>query len=103
MPSLGLLLECPIFESYNTRVKNMNGKLDPSHPDVRHPINFDSLKDRIEEFKDEQIYKRMRTSEEKSLVYVSFLYPLSANRINHPTNLFLFLPIFIIWCHSQFR
>ena len=72
MPSLGLLLEHPIFESYSKRIATANEKLDPSHPDYRNPIDFDVHKAEIERFKEEHIYRRMRESEDKVEVYVHF-------------------------------
>lgn len=73
MPSLGLLLEHPIFESYSKRIATANEKLDPSHPDYRYPIDFDSHKSEIEKFKEEHIYRRMRESEEKVEVFDRWL------------------------------
>ena len=75
MPSLGLLLEHPIFESYSKRIATANEKLDPSHPDYRNPIDFDVHKGEIERFKEEHIYRRMRESEDKVEVYVHFSFP----------------------------
>ncbi len=49
MPSLGLLLEEPVFESYNRRMAVINEKLDPS----------------IVKFKDDFIYKNMREVEDQ--------------------------------------
>lgn len=67
MPSLGLLLEQPIFESYSKRVLDINVSkgLSEEHPDYRPAIEFDLHKAEIEKFKDEQIYSRMRASEER--------------------------------------
>lgn len=67
MPSLGLLLEQPIFESYSKRVTDLNVSkgLSESHPDFRPAIEFDSHEEEIEKFKNEQIYSRMRASEER--------------------------------------
>ncbi|PAV20156.1 pseudouridine synthase [Pyrrhoderma noxium] len=73
MPSLGLLLEHPIFESYSKRIATANEKLDPSHPDYRNPIDFDVHKAEIERFKEEHIYRRMRESEDKVEVFDRWL------------------------------
>ena len=69
MPSLGLLLERPIFESYNRRVATVSVKLEPTDADFRPPIDFDGHKDRIETFKQEHIYNRMRDIEDHAGVY----------------------------------
>lgn len=61
-PSLGLLLERPVFSSYNKRAKNEYG---------REPIDFDKYETVIEEFKRREIYARIYDQEEKenTLVY----------------------------------
>ncbi|THH11866.1 hypothetical protein EW145_g374 [Phellinidium pouzarii] len=71
MPSLGLLLEHPIFESYNKRVTSANevAKLAPDDPDFRAPLDFDVHAEVIHKFKEEHIYRRMREAEEKIEVY----------------------------------
>ena len=73
MPSLGLLLENPIFESYNNRVEKANEQkeLEPSHPDYRAPIDFDRHTEEMQKFKEEFIYNRMREAEDKLQVYVT--------------------------------
>lgn len=67
MPSLGLLLECPIFESYNARVATLNkqGSLKPTDAEFRGPVDFDAHAEEMLRFKEEFIYKRMRESEDK--------------------------------------
>lgn len=71
MPSLGLLLEYPIFNSYNDRIAStVNQNLQPSDAEYRFPIDFEVHRAAIDEFKQEQIYTRMRTSEDRSEVYV---------------------------------
>ena len=55
-PSLGLLLERPIFDSYNKRAKGDLGK---------EPINFDKFKKEMDDFKQREIYERMYRDEEK--------------------------------------
>jgi tRNA pseudouridine38-40 synthase len=55
-PSLGLLLERPIFDSYNKRAK---------HDLAKEPIDFDKYKKEMEEFKQREIYERMYRDEEK--------------------------------------
>jgi tRNA pseudouridine38-40 synthase len=56
MPGLGLLLERPVFENYNKRAKETLG---------REEIDFDKYNDKIEAFKQEQIYSRIFSVEEK--------------------------------------
>ena len=55
-PSLGLLLERPVFDSYNQRAKNDLGK---------EPIDFDKVKREMDEFKQREIYERMYRAEEQ--------------------------------------
>jgi tRNA pseudouridine38-40 synthase len=55
-PSLGLLLERPVFDSYNKRAKGDLGK---------EPIDFDKFKEEMDEFKQREIYERMYRDEEK--------------------------------------
>ena len=71
MPSLGLLLENPIFDSYSKRVETANEqkKIDPEHPDYRGPISFDRCAEDMQKFKERFIYSRMRESEEKLQMY----------------------------------
>lgn len=66
MPALGLLLEYPIFESYNKRIASTNGNLQPTDPEYRPPIDFEVHREAIEQFKQEHIYSRMRTIESRS-------------------------------------
>ncbi|KAL5537125.1 PUS1 [Sanghuangporus sanghuang] len=71
MPSLGLLLENPIFDSYNKRVDaaNEQKKLDPEHHDYRSAISFERHAEEMQKFKEEFIYNRMRENEEKLQVF----------------------------------
>ncbi|EJD07283.1 pseudouridine synthase [Fomitiporia mediterranea MF3/22] len=71
MPSLGLLLENPIFESYSKRVETVNSqkKFDVEHTDYRAPIDFDKHAEEMQKFKEEHIYSRMRENEEKLQVF----------------------------------
>ena len=70
MPSLGLLLECPVFESYNTRMQQQNRKADinPNDDAYRGPIDFEPHAEEMLRFKEEHIYTKMRESEEKAQV-----------------------------------
>jgi tRNA pseudouridine38-40 synthase len=53
---LGLLLERPMFNSYNKRAKHDLG---------REPIDFDKFRKDMDEFKQREIYERMYRDEEK--------------------------------------
>jgi tRNA pseudouridine38-40 synthase len=55
-PSLGLLLERPVFNSYNKRAKHDLG---------REAIDFDKFRKEMDEFKQREIYERMYRDEEK--------------------------------------
>ncbi|KAJ3573587.1 hypothetical protein NP233_g2338 [Leucocoprinus birnbaumii] len=65
MPSLGLLLEEPIFASYNSRMKTVNEKLELDSPEYRPAIDFEQYRTQIDEFKDQFIYKNMREIEDR--------------------------------------
>lgn len=70
MPSLGLLLEYPLFESYNQRISGINEKLKPSDPEYRPLINFENHRDKMEEFKQKHIYNNLRQIEDREGVSV---------------------------------
>jgi len=70
MPALGLLLEYPIFDSYNKKVTSINEKLEPSHPDYRPEINFEQHRESIDAFKQTFIYDNMRSIEDRDGVWV---------------------------------
>lgn len=77
-PSLGLLLERPVFDSYNKRAQNELGK---------DPIDFDKFKKEMDQFKQEQIYERMYRDEEKENVFGNFFNHVD----NFPCETFLFV------------
>jgi tRNA pseudouridine38-40 synthase len=54
-PSLGLLLERPVFDSYNRRAKSDFGK---------EALDFSKYKEEMEEFKQKEIYERIYRDEE---------------------------------------
>ncbi|KAL2134416.1 hypothetical protein VTI74DRAFT_255 [Chaetomium olivicolor] len=54
-PGLGLMLERPMFTEYNKKAKGLG----------RDPIDFAKYEDKIAEFKDKHIYRRMFELEEK--------------------------------------
>jgi tRNA pseudouridine38-40 synthase len=70
MPALGLLLEEPIFDSYNTRMAVINEKLQPSDPDYRPPISFENHREAINAFKQKFIYDNMREVEDRDGLFV---------------------------------
>lgn len=74
MPSLGLLLEHPIFDSYNLRMQEVNVNVELTDPEYRPALDFDIHAEKIKAFKEEHIYSRMRQSEERVEVY-GFLLP----------------------------
>ncbi|EEH17158.2 tRNA pseudouridine(38-40) synthase [Paracoccidioides brasiliensis Pb03] len=62
-PGLGLLLERPIFDSYNKRTVAEYGK---------NPIDFSKYEKEIEEFKQREIYERIFREEEESNSFGNF-------------------------------
>ncbi|TFY71529.1 hypothetical protein EVG20_g1474 [Dentipellis fragilis] len=78
MPSLGLLLEHPIFESYNRKVEGLSSKLSPTDPEYRPPIDFDIHNEQIAKFKQEQIYDRMRSIEDRGGVFDAWVRSVDA-------------------------
>lgn len=77
-PSLGLLLERPIFESYNKRAHDTLSK---------EALDFDKYKSEMDDFKQEQIYERMYRDEEKDNVFGNFFNHVD----NFPSETFLFV------------
>lgn len=66
MPSLGLLLENPLFDSYNQRTSaGVNQKLQPSDTEYRHPVDFEMHRGSMEEFKQRHIYDNLRQTEDR--------------------------------------
>lgn len=70
-PSLGLLLESPVFESYNNMATSQHS---------REPIDFDIHKQAIDEFRERMIYSKLFAEEEKSNVYTGFVHFLDSYR-----------------------
>ena len=71
-PALGLLLERPLFESYNRKITEVNAKLEnDADPSYRPPIDFEQHRAVIDQFKQDQIYSRMRTQEDKDATQVN--------------------------------
>ncbi|KAL7920921.1 pseudouridine synthase [Trichoderma austrokoningii] len=74
MPGLGLLLERPVFENYNKRATETLGRED---------IDFDRYEEKLEAFKQEQIYSRIFGVEEKENSFHSFFSQIDQFRSNH--------------------
>ncbi|KAL7792446.1 pseudouridine synthase [Trichoderma ceciliae] len=74
MPGLGLLLERPVFENYNKRAKETLGRED---------IDFDKYNEKVEAFKQDQIYSRIFGVEEKENSFHSFFTQIDQFRSNH--------------------
>ncbi|GAA6021610.1 hypothetical protein JCM11491_001236 [Sporobolomyces phaffii] len=85
-PALGLLLLEPQYVEYNRRVSEANSKLEDLHKadrlsakdladQRREPLDSKGLglTDRIDEFKREHVYKRMRQVEEDELTFSKWL------------------------------
>ncbi|CAI7640158.1 unnamed protein product [Penicillium glandicola] len=76
-PGLGLLLERPIFDAYNTKAQGLD----------RQPINFQKFETEMNEFKQREIYDRIFREEEQSAGFGSFF-----NHIDHfPAGYFLYV------------
>ncbi|KAI7856226.1 pseudouridine synthase [Circinella umbellata] len=67
-PALGLLLERPIFGSYNRHAKD-----EKKQQAVRDGIDFDVYKDTIDAFKREWIYKKIFEEERENAVFDQFI------------------------------
>lgn len=65
MPALGLLLEYPIFDNYNSRAATTSENLEESDPNYRPPINFEAQQVPMAEFKQKFIYDTMRGTEDR--------------------------------------
>jgi len=75
MPALGLLLEYPIFNSYNRKVGTANEreKYDDTHVDFRPPIDFEQYRDTIDAFKQTFIYREMRATEDRHGIFDAWI------------------------------
>ncbi|KAI0832051.1 pseudouridine synthase [Trametes gibbosa] len=69
MPALGLLLEYPIFESYCRRVAGVNEKLQLGDPEYRAPIDFEAHRAQLDDFKQNHIYAKMRSIEDRHGIF----------------------------------
>lgn len=68
-PGVGLLLEQPLFNSYN---KKITSNTNPGIPD-RQTISFELSQEKIDAFKEKFIYQRMFYEEEKGNLFHSFV------------------------------
>lgn len=75
-PGLGLLLERPVFDTYNQRAQNQFGKT---------PIDFGDFEEAIRAFKDSEIYSRIWDVEESQNLFHSFFHQLD----NYHTSYYL--------------
>ncbi|KDQ61391.1 hypothetical protein JAAARDRAFT_123132 [Jaapia argillacea MUCL 33604] len=73
MPSLGLLLEYPVFEGYNRKVEAVNEKFTPEDPDYRPPIDFEAHREEMEKFKMQYIYKNIREVEDQDGLFDAWI------------------------------
>ena len=71
-PGLGLLLERPVFDTYNERC---NGQYD------REPIDFNKYEKEMEEFKQREIYQRIFREEERDNTYAVIRQSLHSMRL----------------------
>ncbi|KAJ7763584.1 pseudouridine synthase [Mycena maculata] len=80
MPALGLLLEQPIFDSYNTKVGRVNAKLEdgPAHADYRPPIDFAVHEEAVAAFKQAYIYDNMRQVEDRDGLFDAWIRMVDA-------------------------
>lgn len=69
-PSLGLLLECPVFEVYNEKLEGFG----------YNKIDFSRYKKEMEEFKQREIYERIFREEERDHTFHSFFTSLDNTR-----------------------
>jgi len=78
MPSLGLLLEYPIFDAYNQRMVTVNQNLQPTDAEYRPAIDFELYRPQIDKFKEEHIYSRMRAIEDKDALFDGWIRSVDA-------------------------
>ncbi|EUC35784.1 hypothetical protein COCCADRAFT_34778 [Bipolaris zeicola 26-R-13] len=77
-PGLGLLLERPVFDSYNAKLAKQH---------ARDPIDFNKYNDKIEEFKEREIYQRIFREEAQGNQFNTFFTHLD----NYKDPQFLYL------------
>ncbi|KAI4253780.1 MAG: hypothetical protein LQ352_003479 [Teloschistes flavicans] len=64
-PSLGLLLERPVFDTFNSKMRTKGGE-------DRQEIGFEKYREEIGEFKQREIYERIFREEEKNDTFHAF-------------------------------
>jgi tRNA pseudouridine38-40 synthase len=77
-PGLGLLLERPVFDSYNDKAAKQHG---------RETIDFAKYDDKIQEFKEREIYQRIFREEKEGNQFNTFFTHLD----NYKDSTFLYL------------
>lgn len=78
MPALGLLLEYPVFESYDKKITAANERVRDPNSEHRQSIDFEVHREKIEKFKNDHIYTRMRAIEEKQAVFDAWIHIIDA-------------------------
>ncbi|KAH9072309.1 tRNA pseudouridine synthase [Lactarius deliciosus] len=78
VPALGLLLEYPIFESYNRKIEGVNENLSQDDPEFRPPIDFEIHREAIDNLKQTHIYDRMRETEDHRAVFDAWVRTVDA-------------------------
>ncbi|KAJ6529995.1 pseudouridine synthase [Mycena vulgaris] len=80
MPALGLLLEQPLFDSYNLKVARANAaaRLEPGNPEWRPPIDFSVHEAEMGAFKARYIYKNMREVEGRDGIFDAWIRMVDA-------------------------
>ena len=73
-PGLGLLLERPVFDTYNERASTLYGK---------EKLDFGNYEEEIREFKKREIYERIFREEEKENQYVYVCYCFGTRQVRH--------------------
>ncbi|KAL8726499.1 MAG: hypothetical protein Q9181_006028 [Wetmoreana brouardii] len=79
-PSLGLLLERPVFETYNEKMRVQGGE-------ERAEIGFNKYEKEVQEFKQREIYERIFREEERDDTFHSFF--ASLDNVRTPDLLYL--------------
>ncbi|KAK7008253.1 tRNA pseudouridine synthase 1 [Favolaschia claudopus] len=78
MPALGLLLEEPLFDTYNLKVARANEKVTPDHADYRPPITFEPHREAMAAFKEKYVYDNMRRVEDRDGLFDAWIRMVDA-------------------------
>ncbi|CAL1714564.1 unnamed protein product [Somion occarium] len=73
MPALGLLLEYPLFNSYNKKTEPLRENKTPEDPEYRPTIDFEVHRAEIDKFKQEFIYSGMRAVEDRDGIFDAWI------------------------------